>query len=111
MYSALVVGLGEARSLHCGIPQGCPLSMMVIAILMRAWVNIMQARGLQGRILADDIMLLAHGDDHLRRFQVGFSAILEYIADTGGKVAVSKSYLFSAHSTARQFLAQHVWPL
>ena len=111
IYNALVGGLGKPRTLHCGIPQGCPLSMMIIAIMMLAWVNLMRAKGLHPRVLADDIMLLAFGEDHLRRFQSGFNATLGYIADMGGKVAASKSYVFSTHTTARAFLKQHNWPI
>ena len=51
-----------------------------------------------------------HGPDHARRFQRGFSQTHCYIHDMGGRIAPSKSYVFSTHKPTIQWLTQHLWP-
>ena len=109
VYNGLVGCLGQPHKRKCGIPQGCPLSMMVIGILMIAWITIAKSMQLQPRVLADDILIFAHGANHLRMFQLGFELTLDYIADLGGKTAPKKSIAFSTHPAARHWLRNHVW--
>lgn len=44
--NSLAGGLGESYKRRCGIPQGCPFSMLYVAILMRPWILQMEALGL-----------------------------------------------------------------
>eukprot|EP00973_Karenia_brevis_P051154 7104963-Karenia_brevis.AAC.1 len=48
--------IGKGHRHRSGIPQGCPLSMVFISLLLRAWM--IQMRSLQAvpRTLADDLM-------------------------------------------------------
>ena len=41
IYNSLAGGLGQPYARRCGIPQGCPLSMMLVALIMRSWVILM----------------------------------------------------------------------
>ena len=58
-------GLGRPYSKKTGIPQGDPFSMMVTALLLRPWLLEMRAFGVYPRILADDVSVVAIGEDHL----------------------------------------------
>ena len=60
IYNAVAGGLGEGHTHPCGIPQGCPLSMMLIAFLLRPWICQIRTLNARARILADDI-LTEHG--------------------------------------------------
>ena len=53
--------VGQPHRFKCGIPQGCPLSMMIVALLMRAWMLQIARLGAIPRALADDLLLLTTG--------------------------------------------------
>ena len=74
VYNALAGGFGKAYKKRCSIPQGCPFSMMFIALLMYPWVAMCNSMGLQPRVLADDIMLSTAGKDskHFALWVEGF---------------------------------------
>jgi len=38
IYNCLAGGLGTPYMRRCGIPQGCPFSMAMVALIMRPWV-------------------------------------------------------------------------
>ena len=87
MYNALAGGFGKAYKKRCSIPQGCPFSMMFIALLMYPWVAMCNSMGLQPRVLADDIMLSTAGKDskHFALWVEGFDKTHEFIeANTSG---------------------------
>ena len=50
--------LGEAHRDACSIPQACPFSMNMVALLMRPWIMRMKENGIEPRTLADDLFLL-----------------------------------------------------
>ena len=58
-YNTVAGGIGEGYAKPTSIPQGDPLSMMVVALLLRAWIVEMKAEGLKPRVLADDMQLIA----------------------------------------------------
>ena len=43
----------------CSIPQGRPLSMMIVALLMRPWIMMMKEMNVEPKVLADDVMIIA----------------------------------------------------
>eukprot|EP00974_Lingulodinium_polyedra_P050360 4842455-Lingulodinium_polyedra.AAC.1 len=49
----LANGLGAPEKHRCGIPQGCPFSMMFVALLSRPWVLAVRRVGAIPRVLAD----------------------------------------------------------
>eukprot|EP00973_Karenia_brevis_P068646 9545019-Karenia_brevis.AAC.1 len=53
---------GKGHRFPCGIPQGCPLSMVFIALMMRPWTLQMREMHATPRALADDVLLTAIGD-------------------------------------------------
>ena len=66
--NSLAGGLGKAYTKPCGIPQGCPLSMMFVALDMRPWTQMVKDMGGHPRILADDMFLKTQGEDHVNHF-------------------------------------------
>eukprot|EP00973_Karenia_brevis_P044352 6143632-Karenia_brevis.AAC.1 len=57
IYNSFGGNIGQAHRHACGIPQGCPLSMVFISLLLRAWIIQMRQLSVQARTLADDILL------------------------------------------------------
>ena len=53
--NSLSIGIGEPYRRHCSIPQGCPWSMMILALLVRPWIHTIEAcTAAVPRALADD---------------------------------------------------------
>ena len=71
-YNTVAGGIGQGYAKPTSTPQGDPLSMMIVALLLRAWIVEMKGAGLRPRVLADDLQLIAVGGDHLGDFQRGF---------------------------------------
>ena len=76
--NAVAGGLGEPYAKPTSIPQGDPLSMAIVGLIMTPWVNMMKARGLKPRVLADDIFLIAKGEEHRANFEQGFEETQVY---------------------------------
>eukprot|EP00973_Karenia_brevis_P025190 3474774-Karenia_brevis.AAC.1 len=101
--------LGQPHKHPCGIPQGCPLSMVFISLYMRAWMVQMQNLRAIPRTLADDLLLLTRGRRALHLFQHAFSLTIEHLQDLGGKIAPAKSKVFATTSAHRAWLSSYVW--
>ena len=54
--------IGRPHTRRCGIPQGCPLSMMFVALHMRPWLKQMEQLEITAKILADDVIVTAKGE-------------------------------------------------
>ena len=67
-YNVIAGGLGHGHRRACGIPQGCPFSMMVVALIMRPWLVMMKTMSVMPRVLADDVLSIAQGRDMLKQF-------------------------------------------
>ena len=62
VYNCLAGGIGTPYQRKCGIPQGCPYSMAMVALIMRPWIIMMRSYGsIQCYILADDVLIMATG--------------------------------------------------
>ena len=105
----LAGSIGRPHRRACGIPQGCPLSMLFVAVIMRPWVGMMTTLGLTPRVLADDILLIAEGPEGYAKFQSHFDTTHDYIHTMGATLAPSKSYAFATHNTTRAWLKSHIW--
>mgnify|MGYP003312472344 CR=1 FL=1 len=82
IYNTIAGGLGVKYKRRCGIPQGDPLSMMFIALIMRPWVVMMQLQHkVRPSVLVDDIMLLANGTNMLGNFVAAMDATHSYLLD------------------------------
>ena len=101
--------LGKPYVRRCGIPQGCPLSMMFLALILRPWTHSMQSVGVTPRILADDLMILTSGLNHTSKMHQAINKTHEILQDMGAKVAPKKSFIFTNRSSARKWYANYVW--
>ena len=79
--------LGEAHRDVASIPQGCPFSMNMVALLMRPWILKMKENGIEPRTLADDFFFYANGDDHEIKSVKGMEISLQFFEDIGAEVA------------------------
>ena len=62
--NCLSLGVGETYRKSCSIPQGCPFSMAILALMTYPWIQLVkQQTGVIPRALADDLSLWArqHG--------------------------------------------------
>ena len=109
IHNSISGGLGQAYARRNGIVQGCPCSMMLIALIMRGWLMQMAEAGIQGRILADDILVWAKSTLHLQKFAEGLKSTHTYFTDMGAKVAAKKSLIFSTDKPSRKWLEGHRW--
>ena len=113
VYNGIAGGLGKAYHKECSIPQGCPLSMMIIALMLRPWMLQMLATIpsplAYPRLLADDMLLYAVGETHFSFFLTAVSAANQYLMDMGAAIATDKSKLFSNDQPIRQWLRNFKW--
>ena len=90
VYNTVAGGLGQPYTKPASIPQGDPLSMMVVALLLRAWIIQMNRVGVEPRVLADDLLLMATGDRSLPLFEYAYNLTHKHLDDMGAKVAPKK---------------------
>eukprot|EP00973_Karenia_brevis_P021425 2944461-Karenia_brevis.AAC.1 len=62
------------------------------------------------RSLADDLLLFTKGARALNLFKVTFALTMDHLHDLGGKIAPSKSRIFSSIARHRHWLAAYLWP-
>ena len=108
-YNVVAGGLGHGQRRACGIPQGCTPSMMVAALIMRAWLVMMKTMSVMPRVLADDVLLMTRGRNMLALFARALNATHAYLHAMGAKAASSKSYIFASVKSAREWLADTKW--
>ena len=111
VHNTIAKGIGQAFSRKCGIPQGCPFSMMFSSLTMKPWM--MQCKStspsIVPKILADDIIVVVHGKDCLDTFVKALDETHEYIKQMGGKLAEGKSINFASNPEHREWLRQSRW--
>ena len=92
-YNVLAGGIGIPHKRKCGIPQGCPLSMVMVALIMRPWIILMRkVQGIACYILADDVLVWAEGELMVGQLTKALNTTHEeYLEGVGAKVAPSKS--------------------
>ena len=108
-HNAIAGCIGKAHTRSCGIPQGCPLSMMFVALHMRPWLIEMHRRNIAAMIFADDVILIANGEHMLRDFSEALETTHNYLHGMGAKVAPSKSLNFTSSKTAKAWLTDTTW--
>ena len=92
VYNCLVGGMGTPYMRRCGIPQGCPFSMMYAALIMRPWIILMRCiPGVQAFILADDVLILATGKGMIGSVAEAVDKTHAYLHSMGANVAPDKS--------------------
>ena len=108
--NTIMGGLGKPYRKPCGIPQGDPLSMMMVALLMRAWVVMMKEMKVMPSLLVDDILILSKGERAKEDFEKALTATHEYLIDMGATVAPGKSHVFASTKKLRKWLHEYTWP-
>lgn len=103
-------GLGKGFRRRTGIPQGCPLSMQWMALILRPWLEMQIKAGNKPRVLADDILVMTTGEENmLHRFAAALDATHSYLIDMGAKIAPDKNSNFASTETARKWLKATYW--
>ncbi len=69
VHNMIAGGVGSGYKKDCSIPQGCPLSMMLIALVVRPWMIKMQELGAIPRILSNDLLVITEGPAHAVDFE------------------------------------------
>ena len=85
VHNVVADGLGEPYHRPTSIPQGDPLSMLMMAFLLRPWAVMMRSKGAIPRILADDVMVRTNGQNAEEEFSCRFEETLQYMIDLGLK--------------------------
>ena len=92
VYNCLAGGVGTPYRRKCGIPQGCPFSMMFVALIMRPWIIKMRSIGnVYAFILADDVLILATGQTMIKKTAEAINATHTYLKRMGARVAQTKA--------------------
>ena len=87
--------VGSEHQDRCSIPQGCPFSMTMVALLLKPWINYMIEVGVEPRVLADDLMVTATGEGNRTRTIQAMQLSRQYFHDIGAKVANNKCFTFA----------------
>ena len=109
VHNILAGGVGMPYQRRCGIPQGCPMSMTMVALIMRPWIMLMRENGVQTYILADDVLILAKGPNMLHNFAKALNQTHDYLQQMGAKIAPDKSFNFASCSKAQKWLTETLW--
>ena len=102
-------GLGEEYQKKTSIPQGDPMSMAVIALLMRAWIVEMKQLAVSPRLLADDLQLISTGSRHANNFELAYNRTHLHLEEMGAKIAPQKCSTFSSGKSTREWLRKLKW--
>ena len=102
--------LGTLHQHRCSIPQGCPFSMTLIALLMRPWLLQMRNASVVPRILADDLFMYASRMKHASALIKGMQMSRQYFHDVGARVADNKCFVTSTCPETRRRLKAIDWP-
>ena len=98
VYNALAGGVGTQHKRLCGLPQGCPFPMVMVALIVRPWIILMRTViGVQCYILAAVVLILATGRRMIGSFAEALDKTHMYLKAMGAKVAPTKSYNFASN--------------
>ena len=106
MRTAFALGLGRPRRRRVSIPQGCPWSNTLLALLMRPLLRMLRRIQVVPRLLADDLEVLAVGRAHASRLAEAQKAIGLHLRAMGSKVATGpgKSVAYASSKAGRRRL-------
>ena len=92
VYNCLAGGIGKPYKRRCGIPQGCPFSMAMVALIMRPWILLMRSiPDIRCFILADDVMIVATGRHMAARLVQALNSTHQYLHLMGAIVAPQRA--------------------
>ena len=85
------------------------MSMVVIALLMRAWIVEMKQYAAQPRLLADDVQVISTGGRHLSNFEYAYNKTHLHLEEMGAIISPQKCNAFSSDPTSREWLRNYQW--
>ena len=86
VYTCVAGGIGKPYTRRCGIPQGCPSSMTMVALIMRSWILEMRNfTRIECYILADDVLIISTGIKMASIFAKALNATHKYLHMMGGQ--------------------------
>ena len=101
--------VGESHYDIASIPQGCPFSMTMVALIMVPWIHKMRALDVEPRVLADDLLFIATGEGHRAKTVAALSESRSFFKAMGARVATNKCFTFAGDPGTRKLLGEHVW--
>ncbi len=101
--------IGQVHQDRASLPQGCPFSMTMVALLLKPWVSVMHQANVTPRCLADDLLIIATGNHHQSRYINAMNLSRQFFHDIGAKVADKKCFSFAGDTKTREFLANYRW--
>ena len=116
--NCLSTGAGKMYQKPCSIPQGCPLSMTILALMTYPWIQLVkQWRCVKPRALADDLCLWSCQQDtddddeaeYLHQWVQAVQATLDYLRNMGAAPAHGKSLLLASDTRRRKQLRDITW--
>lgn len=109
LHNCLAGGVGTPHARRCGIPQGCPFSMMHVALIIRPWIIIMRTLGAACFILADDVLILAKGERMVAILARAINFTHKRLQSMGARIAPSKSCNFASTPGPTTWLKESWW--
>ena len=101
---------GAPHKRLCGTPQGCPFSMVMVALIMTPWIILMRTViGGQCFILAGDVLILATGERMIGSLAEALNQTPNFLKAMGAKVAPTKSYNFASNWRVATSLSDTRW--
>ena len=99
-YNSFNTTLGQLHKRKSGIPQSCPLAMMIIS---------MRAIRATPRLLTGDLSVLTESQYDEHNIHKGMDVTHEYKTTIGATTAPTKRYNFSTIPKAKLNLCSHIW--
>jgi hypothetical protein len=109
VHNVVAEGIGHPYHRPTSIPQGDPLSMLMMAFLLLPWAKLMRSKSACPRVLADDVMIRTEGPNAELEFVDRFEETLRYMVDMGAEVSKSKSFIFASQASVRKRMREKVW--
>ena len=101
--------IGKGHVDRCSVPQGCPFSMTMVALLLVPWIKAMKEIKVVPRVLADDLMFTANGSGHRAKTIQAMKLSRQFFVEIGAKVADNKCFTFSNDTSTSDFLSNYIW--
>ena len=101
--------MGEGYARPLSIPQGCPLSMLWLGVVMRPLTVLCRLANALPRTLADDLTVSVRGALHWRGLIHIATGVHLYLVDAGAVISSNMSLLFSTSPLVRSKMRRHVW--
>ena len=109
LVNSLGTGLGEPYTRPTAIPQGCPASMLAMAVLSVPWGRVATLLGAVPRGLADDFIISAEGPLAQATIEAATDGVHSAMAASGSRLAPDKNWLMATDPAVRRSLRRRVW--